>query len=399
MSKINILVCPSDRYGVGHFRSIDPHIELAKSHTDDFKVDFNFQPDWNNEEYLKQFNIIHVHSSVLVGMENSVSLIEKLKSSNIKVVLDIDDYWDLGKKHPYGILARAEKMGEKIIENLKVADYVTTTTEYFANEIKKINKNVFVIPNAIDSTSKKYTIKDVESKRVRIGWLGGSAHLADIELLKPMFDSINQKYADEVQTVLCGFDSRGVITEVHPETGERKNREIKIEETSYYKYEKIMTNDFKHISDKAYVNFLAKYKNEEYPNAADMPYRRVWTKPFSTYTTNYNLMDITLAPLIDTDGKFNLCKSELKVIESGFFKKPIIASDAAPYNKIIKHGVNGFLVKPNSKKDWAYYAKQLIADKELREKMGQALYDSVKDKYELSNVTKERANIYKQILK
>jgi hypothetical protein len=40
-----------------------------------------------------------------------------------------------------------------------------------------------------------------------------------------------------------------------------------------------------------------KFTQTEYADIANEPYRRVWTKPISTYALNYNLFDISLAPL------------------------------------------------------------------------------------------------------
>ena len=39
MSKIKVLVVPSDRTGVGKFRSVDPHIFLQNLYGEDFHVD------------------------------------------------------------------------------------------------------------------------------------------------------------------------------------------------------------------------------------------------------------------------------------------------------------------------------------------------------------------------
>jgi hypothetical protein len=61
------------------------------------------------------------------------------------------------------------------LSNIKTAQYVTTT-DIFAKEIAKFNKNVFILANAVDPTEKQHT-KFRKSERVRIGWLGGSSHL------------------------------------------------------------------------------------------------------------------------------------------------------------------------------------------------------------------------------
>ena len=42
MSKIQILVVPSDRFGVGKFRSIEPHIFLQNKFPEDFHVEIDF---------------------------------------------------------------------------------------------------------------------------------------------------------------------------------------------------------------------------------------------------------------------------------------------------------------------------------------------------------------------
>jgi hypothetical protein len=73
-----------------------------------------------------------------------------------------------------------------------------------------------------------------------------------------------------------------------------------------YQYEKIFTDDYKTISPE-YKDFLMKFTQTEYADIANEPYRRVWTKPISTYALNYNLFDISLAPL---DELFNKVKSQ-----------------------------------------------------------------------------------------
>ena len=44
MTKINVLVLPSDKTGVGKFRSVDPHIFLQKLYPEDFHVDIDYEP-------------------------------------------------------------------------------------------------------------------------------------------------------------------------------------------------------------------------------------------------------------------------------------------------------------------------------------------------------------------
>jgi hypothetical protein len=81
---------------------------------------------------------------------------------------------------------------------------------------------------------------------------------------------------------------------INEQTNEQTTRNITPKESVWYQYEKIFTDDYKTISPE-YKDFLMKFTQTEY--VANEPYRRVWTKPISTYALNYNLFDISLAPL------------------------------------------------------------------------------------------------------
>jgi glycosyltransferase involved in cell wall biosynthesis len=309
-----------------------------------------------------------------------------------------------GKEHPIHDIIKFNKINEKIVANLKVASYVTTTTEIFANEIRKFNKNVVVFPNAINPNEPQFKEPTLESDRLRIGWLGGSSHLHDIQLLdQPFGKIINLK--DKIQFVLCGFDTRGTVTEINQQTGEHKKRDILPHETVWAQYEKIFTQSHSLVSED-YKKYLLKYTQEVYPNQYDESYVRVWTQPVTSYAKNYSKFDVSLAPIKNT--MFNRMKSQLKVIEAGFYKKALIASDLGPYTIDLKHCLdhgnfvdgNAMLVNENrNHSDWAKYIKKLVDNPNLVNDMGERLYETVKDTYDLNNVTKNRAEYYKSLIK
>ena len=125
-----------------------------------------------------------------------------------------------GKEHPIHDIIKVHKINEKIVENLKVAKYITTTTSIFADEIRKLNKNVVVFPNAINPNEAQFKQPTLESERIRVGWLGGSSHLHDLLLLDGMVEKNGKEINDKIQYVICGFDTRGTMTEINPKTGE-----------------------------------------------------------------------------------------------------------------------------------------------------------------------------------
>jgi glycosyltransferase involved in cell wall biosynthesis len=403
--KIKVLVLPSDRTGVSKFRSVDPHVMLQNTYNDNFHVDIDYEPRINDPNYWKQYQIVHVHRNIGQIYEHTPQIIRNLKSMGIIVIVDIDDYWLPTIDHPIHRIIVQEKINEKIVANLKEASYVTTTTNLFANEIRKINKNVLVLPNAIDPNEPQFNQKSEESDKIRIGWLGGSSHLHDLKLLDGFVSKIGREHNEKIQYVLCGFDTRGTVTEINKQTGQQTQRPIKPEETVWMRYEEIFTDNYRTI-DENYKKFLMEFREGQYPSNIQLPYQRVWTKPVTSYAMNYSKFDISLAPI--KNHIFNRMKSQLKVIEAGFYKKAIIASEVGPYTIDLKHCLkdgmfvdgNAMLVQENRNHgDWSKFIKKLVTNPNLITDMGERLYETVKDTYDLRVVTKTRAEFYLSLIK
>ena len=401
MSKINVLVLPSDRTGVGKFRSVEPHIFLQNKFPENFHVDIDYEPQINDVNYWKKYDMVCFHRNIGKNYDQSPQIIQMLKQLGIVTVMDLDDYWLPTKEHPAHALIVKNELHKKIVDNLRAAKYVTTTTEIFAQEIKKINKNVFVLPNSINPNEPQFKQETIKSDKLRFGWLGGSSHLHDLKLLEGTFSKLSS-VKDKYDLYLCGFDTRGTVTEIDKTTGKQNQRPIKPHETVWARYEEIFTNNYDLIPNQDYKDFLLKYKQEDYSN--EQFYHRVWTLPVTSYAKNYSKFDVSLAPI--KNHVFNRMKSQLKVIEAGFYKKAIIASDIGPYTIDLEHSLkngnfvdgNALLVRENrNHSDWSKYIKKLIDNPTWAEDLGERLYETVKDKYDLNTVTDTRAQIYKSL--
>jgi glycosyltransferase involved in cell wall biosynthesis len=376
---------------------------LQNNHGDDFHVDIDYDPKINDINYWRQYDIVHFHRSIGQNYDAAPSIIQNLNNLGIVTIMDLDDYWLPTKEHPVHQLVVQNKLHEKIMKNLKVAGYVTTTTSIFATEISKLNKNVFVLPNAINPNEPQFQSETLPSEKLRFGWLGGSSHLHDLKLLDGTINKLKQ-YNDKFSMYLCGFDIRGSVTEINRETGEQKQRPIKPEETVWARYEEIFTDNYRMVSPE-HVEFLMKFKEEEYVSDTLPFYNRIWTKPVTTYASNYRWFDVSLAPI--KNHIFNRVKSQLKVIEAGFYKKAIIASNVGPYTIDLKHSLqngnfvdgNALLVDEVRNGDWSKYMKKLIDNPNWAYDLGQRLYETVKDTYDLNKVTKDRAELYKSLVK
>lgn len=396
-----MLVIPSDRTGVGYMRSLKPHTYIQEHYPDDFDIDIVYNlPKENLDKYLSQYGLIHIHKQ----LDKNCEIMNMIKFLGIPVIIDVDDHYYLGNDHPMSLSAKKERWHEPIINHLKLADYVTTTTPIFAKEISKVNKNVFVFPNAIDPNEKQYApIKNDNNGKLRVGIICGSSHLKDIELLGDLVTRTN----DNVQIVLCGFDTNGTITTYNQQTGEKTQRPIKPEESVWHTYEKIITNNYKNLS-KEHIEFLMKFmKNVDDPFVNEK-YRRMWTRDINSYATHYQNVDVILCPL--KENEFNKMKSELKFIEAGFTHTAVIAQNFGAYTigsvpmiefggKINENG-NCLLVDPRKNhKDWVKYINKLSENPDMLKKLQDNMYNHVKDIYSLENVCAKRVEFYKNIVK
>lgn len=389
----------------GKFRSVDPHVFLQNQYPNDFHIDIDYEPKINDINYWKKYQIVHIHRNIGQTYENTPNIIKWLQSLGIIVIVDIDDYWLPGKEHPLHDLILTNKIHEKIIANLKAADYVTTTTSLFANEIRRFAKNVIVIPNGIDPNESQFKEPTQPSDRLRVGWLGGSSHLHDLMLMDSSLSKLNDDDRKNIQFYLCGFDTRGTVTEINQKTGEQTQRQIKPEETVWTKYENILTTNHAGLSGE-YIKHLQKYVEEDYPNMYEQPYVRVWTRPVQLYAKNYSKFDVSLAPI--KNHTFNRVKSQLKVIEAGFYKKALIASDIGPYTIDLKHALkngqftdgNALLVDENrNHSDWSKFIKKLEQNRNFVTDLGERLYETVSKTYDLNILTQTRAQFYKSLIK
>ena len=371
-------------------RLIIPYSEVIKQ-TDEFQFTWGYsKSDLTLQEKIDE---IGKHDILLFHRLLPDGLLEGLKKQypNVKVVMDVDDYWRLNDMHPAYWLYKSMNIPEKILYHLKNVDCVTCTTEYLAKKIKDFNKNVTVFPNALKAEG-QFKPNPIPSTKLRFGLIGGSSHVKDIELLEGVVNQLPKDILNQVQFVLCGFD-KGIY-----HTPDGKTAQMPWEENKWTDVERLLTNNYNTISSE-HKDFLKKYEWKLEFNS-DEPYKRVWTKDIKEYATSYNEIDVLLVPLIGND--FTACKSELKLVEASVMNKAVIVSDVAPYtncgiNAIEKGGTinpNGNCIMINNNKGskaWVKAIVKLVKDKELLDMIKNNLSKLTESgKYCLTDLTKER---------
>ncbi len=446
--KIRILFYNLDGAGVNYFRTQTPAMELERNHSDRFYVEINPQIDFNDPgfiDYLKSFHIIHYHRQFISDTPTMMKVAAELKKSGTILMVDIDDYWVLHKNHPFYQMSKEKQLQVPIIENLKIADYVTTTTDVFADEIRKITgkDNVGVFYNSIDPKWMKQFqdnwTPDPDGK-VRITYMAGSSHMGDVQQLEGVINYLQSspETKDKFKVIIAGWDTEGSTTDITfnqefkaelekrglwthqvvkainkskgnvdqipkiPDTIKEKyrdkvfsseKRDIKSEESVYLIYENILTDNHRLIENNDYIQWLTNFeRNVQYDDEGN--FGRRWTQKANTYAQVLDETDIVLAPL--ADNSFNRMKSNLKQVECWTRKLPIVCSDIPPYNIDGRHMENCVLIpnKKNSHKYWKKYLKQLILNADLRKKLGEQLHDDFKSEYNLADVTEKRVEFY-----
>lgn len=338
---LNILVSLTKEFrGCGYYRLFQPHLHLVNNY--DVKVTFGCfwktKTEKLSDEDLKKFDLIVWHKDIALF---EIDDLKRAKNLGIPTVVDFDDHWVINPEHSFAQSYRKNGISVKLHKLILLADYVTCTTEILAEQIAHHNKNVVVLPNAMDMSLPGCQGERKEEKEYCFGYLGGHQHIKDVELLSGLAFQLKENCKD-YKMRLFGWDGSDPY--------------------------------------KRYAGILSNYNNS--------PLEVIQGLPVLQYHQFYHLMDCSLVPLVDN--RFNSYKSELKMIEAGFFKKAVIVSNVKPYLDLI---TKDNCLKVDSKVDWYNNCKRLIDNPQLGKDLGEALYQSVQ-KYSLENVNKSRYQFY-----
>ncbi len=274
----------------------------------------------------------------------------KLKQAGKKIVFDNDDtYKDFGgfKFNEY-MNEEKVKLGlgtlDKNIESfLKVADLVTCSTEFLKKEYEQINPNVIVLPNTVDPfyyPEPKRNDTDI----IRIGITGSVGITADVEALKPIIEH----YQNDPRVRL-------VLLSLPPEGENEIYQKLYVEEYAFWNKVNIEWHSF--VTADKYYEYLNDLK-----------------------------LDMVIIPRADS--YFNRCKSNLKFLENSMLEIPTIGQSFptgdSPYEvnpEDAKH-----LLLATDTESWIAQIEKLIADKELRLKIGKEAHEYVEVNYSIEKL-------------
>ena len=334
---------PSFGGACAHYRIIQPAKHLRQFDDINFNVTDNFKLSYPDENVPLFQNGIYAeyepYDTFIFQRESRLKIFEFMKLAQglrgTRCIYEIDDSFLSTEKH--------NPAHTDIQSILPVAKYfwahandITVTTEPLAEEFRKFNKNIHIIPNCIDfeffDTHRK---QNYNPETIVVGWAGSPFHYADIAMVEDVITDVVNKY-DNVKFMYCG-------------NPQKKGKD--------------QVNFFKYIDAKRKILM---------PNVT-----------IDCYPEMISKIDINLCPLQDT--QFNQCKSNLKYLEASALGIPSICSDVYPYSKT--KDFQGILVKDDYQ-SWKYALELLINDQLARREIGTKALQLVERDYNQSDGSK-----------
>ena len=255
------------------------------------------------------------------------------RARGLYLFYDVDDliFDKTGASHLEKFIRKKESgdISQKYRDAMNLCDAILCSTQYLAERAERFHPNVTVMKNGlsqgfIDLANDTRSQGFVQKRSVTLGYFSGSSHHDDdFALIQPALFRVMKEFP-QTRLLLAGK-----------------------------------------------VNFDPDFSNfgERFEYRSFMPYAQFMRMPSE--------VDVNLVPLICRD-PFAQARSELKYIEAAAYGVPSIASPTSTYKNTISHGQTGLIANDD---DWYTQLRSLIADHDLRQKLGIAACQDTLENY------------------
>ena len=242
---------------------------------------------------------------------NILAAVEAANRAGKITVFEIDDdYWCINPTNPAYEYWQVPGALEGLVRVIRACKVVTVSTEPLKSVLQRFHSDVRVLPNMIPDRYWPTEAKPPNmTDELVIGWAGSPTHYEDLAEVTRVLPQI----LDEYPKVEVWFG--GVVPGHFPEHDR--------------------------------LRYLTPVDIEEYAHLL------------------YNF-DIGIAPLLDN--RFNVAKSDLKLLEYSTIGIPAVVSRVKPYEKSVKPGETALLA--SNPKDWLRNLRMLIEDTPTRVRLG-----------------------------
>jgi glycosyltransferase involved in cell wall biosynthesis len=299
---LRVLGLPFAPDGSGYYRMYLPFKHLAENSGDMIMITPPGKHFVPTEEQVAQCDVVAMQRPL--GYEG-----HRVWSSwkqHAKLVYETDD--DLLQATTSGLPHLFdENVRQTVRDCLAVSDLITVSTEPLAEQMRKHNDNVVVLPNFVNAELLK--LQRQSTQRLTIGWAGGASHLGDLAVAQEPLAEVLAAHPD-VDMHFIGND-----------------------------YSPLMRRECRWT---------------------------VWQLDVWSY---YQAIDFDIGVIPLAHHPFNDSKSHIKALEFAALGIPVVASNEPPYRDFVIDGVTGYLV--DSDDEWRSRLTDLINDEAMRAEMGQ----------------------------
>ena len=274
-------------------------------------------------ERLEQADLVIITRDFPTWIDEYRQVIAAARRYGKPVVYETDDLLlELPEGHPdyERYLAARAAMLQAVVE----ADAVVGSTPELCDYLRSFNSNTRLWENYLDD--RLWQVAGLPSNAARpgdqagdrlvsIGYMGGHSHVIDLEPVVPALIRILEKYPSKVQLKFWGLEPPASL--------------------------------------------------RDHPAVEHLPVGLVDYASFAAYFSTQTC-DLFIAPL--QDNLFNRCKSPLKFLEYSALGVPGVYSRAPAYQRLVRHGENGFLA--GELDEWVGCLSRLIEDAALRLRLG-----------------------------
>jgi hypothetical protein len=321
-------------------------VQLPLKYFNTEEFDINYRPlsmGPLTDEEVKGIDILFFNWT-MANFPNHLAVLKK--NNGFKIVMDMDDHWDISKSHPsyHAILQYLPRLKDFII----LADQLICTTNHLRDKLLEYNKNVTVIPNRIPYGDLQFNVEAPKKRdKIRIGFIGSISHLPDWMSMKNDIDRMmnDKKITDNCEFIVGGY------------------------------------NDINDYSKKVWLRIIDLFKGKA---------RVFRTRDIDTYMYLYNEADIVLAPLV-YNGQ-NKAKSELKVLETAC-KGAIILGSEMYKDKLNYEG----LILTDDEASYYKWIKQLVEAKDQLPEFIANKCNKIMEQHPFKPVVEAREKLFKQI--
>lgn len=330
---------------VDWWRTIAPLKEVANK--TGWTVDF--VSNITDFEKVKEYDL--VWTSYFTNILGYKALID----SGVPTVIDFDDdFLHISNSNPVKREFSKNTLAYRNVEFLiKHAPNIVVSTEHLSKVYAKARgasheHPPFVLENRITKSAYLRKNRRVKTETpITIGWMGGATHYADL-FHTPFWGALAYLHGKYPR---LSFKVMGMYSDA----------------------------DYKDLPNFGWTD-----------GSIDHP---TFTKMLETWSKE---IDIFVTPLEDT--LFNASKSSIKIQECGIHGKPVVCANVRPYQEFHADS-NGLVDLCESHAEWVETLEQLILDRGLRQKKGQALAEFIESEYSIESVADKYIDYIKYVTK